>query len=67
MWCKMLISLAFVPTPQISAAFIELQENMPEQLREELTDVFDWFEDYYVGRLNGNGTRRPCLFNSAIW
>ena len=61
---KMIIALAFVPPDHITAAIMELADDLPQ----ELLELLDWLEDNYVGRMNrrGNGRRSP-LFPLHIW
>ena len=61
---KMIIVLAFVPPDHITAAIMELADDLPQ----ELLELLDWLEDNYVGRMNrrGNGRRSP-LFPLHIW
>lgn len=62
--CKMIPALAFVPLSDIDEAIDFLAAQLPP----ELIEVLDWFEDYYVGRVNrrGNG-RRPSMFPPEMW
>ena len=41
MRCKMLLALAFVPTPSVAAAFEAIAEDLPK----ELNELYDYFED----------------------
>ncbi|KAB0801582.1 hypothetical protein PPYR_02653 [Photinus pyralis] len=61
---KMIVGLAFVPMQDMENALNQLSDILPE----ELIPVLDWFEDFYVGRLNrrGNGRREP-MFPHEMW
>ncbi|KAL4107919.1 hypothetical protein QTP88_018188 [Uroleucon formosanum] len=61
---KSIIALAFVPISDLDDALDILSESLPE----ELIDVLDWFEDFYIGRKNRSREgRRPARFSPAMW
>ncbi|KAB0800704.1 hypothetical protein PPYR_06443 [Photinus pyralis] len=61
---KMITSLAFVPINDIDIAVDALAEELPE----ELQPILQWFEDYYIGRVNrGRAGRRPPVFSHEMW
>jgi len=63
----MIIAIAFVPIPKIDEAFSALMDAFPDEFRDELQNIADWLEDYYLGRLQRSGHRRSPLFPPAIW
>ncbi|KAB0805304.1 hypothetical protein PPYR_02274 [Photinus pyralis] len=61
---RMVVSLAFVPTGDLDAAIDRLADVLPV----ELQPLLQWFEDFYVGRLNRRGNvRRPAIFPPEMW
>lgn len=64
LYARMVVSLAFVPTADLDEAIDSLAGELPE----ELQPLLQWFEDYYVGRMNRRGnTRRPAIFPPELW
>ena len=61
--CKMIPALAFVPTQDVSDAFEELSDYLPNVLQ----PVLDYFEDNYIGRPDRRGVRRNPLFAIELW
>ncbi len=61
---KMLVALAFVPIAHLEEAFESL---LALDLTAEITSIFRWFEDTYIGRPNQFGPRRPARFPPSIW
>lgn len=61
---KMITALAFVPINDLDVAFDRLAGHLPV----ELQPLLQWFEDFYLGRMNRNGiNRRPPMFPPAMW
>jgi len=61
---KSIIALAFVPISDLDDALDIVLESLPE----ELIDLLDWFEDFYIGRKNRSCEgRRPTRFSLAMW
>ena len=59
---RMLAAMAFVPAPDVDAAFAELTRNVPE----ELLPILDYFEDTYLGAVR-RGIRRAPRFPATMW
>ena len=59
---RMIAALAFVPLPDVSQAFEELQESSPP----DLEPVIDYFEDNYIGRRRRRNRGRP-FFSHNLW
>ena len=57
--CKILAALAFVPVDKVVDTFEELQANIPEALQE----LYDYFEDTWIGRLRHNNRSSPPFFH----
>nr|XP_033798636.1 uncharacterized protein LOC117359609 [Geotrypetes seraphini] len=62
MFTKMLLALSFVPVDDVAECFQTLEESRPD----ELTLVYDYWEDNYIGRLRPNGRRVPP-FPIPLW
>ncbi|XP_060845775.1 uncharacterized protein LOC132925392 [Rhopalosiphum padi] len=61
---KSIIALAFVPISDLDDALDILSESLPE----ELIDLLNWFEDFYIGRKNRSRVgRRPARFSPTMW
>ena len=60
--CKMLLALAFVPLNSITRAFEVISSDIPE----ELMDLYDYFEDTWIGRPTRH-TRRQPMFPQRVW
>lgn len=60
---RMVISLSFVPIPDLDDAL----EALTIELHDDLAPILNWFEDYYVGRINRNRTRRAATFPPDTW
>ena len=58
----MLIAPSFVPPEDVNAAFDALYESRPDNLE----NVYNYWEDNYVGRLRRNRRANP-LFPIAMW
>lgn len=64
---KSLCSLAFLEESQINEAFEELQEISDNMNLPKLTEVYNYFEDTYIGRLGRRGQRRAANFGKIMW
>jgi hypothetical protein len=62
LYSKMLIALSFVPPEDVASAFDELNESRPDNL----DNVYNYWEDNYVGRLRRNRRANP-LFPITMW
>lgn len=62
LYSKMLIAMSFVPPEDVGSAFDELSESRPDNLQ----NVYDYWEDNYVGRLRRNRRANP-LFPITMW
>jgi hypothetical protein len=62
LYSKMLIALSFVPPEDVGSAFDELNDSRPDNLQ----NVYDYWEDNYVGRLRRNRRANP-LFPITMW
>ena len=60
---RMLTALAFVRQADLSDYYVLLEESFPECAEH----VILYFEEYYIGRLRPNGTRRTPTFPPALW
>ncbi|KAL8621140.1 hypothetical protein ACOMHN_004811 [Nucella lapillus] len=74
LYCRMLASLAFLSPEKITGHFEKLQEDMSERdMDPRLGELYDYFEDNYVGRLrrgrrrDANPTRAPPRFALEFW
>ena len=63
---KALCVLAFFDTSQTVEVFEELQEEAEGLGEEDLVQVYDYFEDTYIGRV-GRRHRKAPLFDKSIW
>ncbi|KAE9534905.1 hypothetical protein AGLY_008197 [Aphis glycines] len=59
---KSIIALAFVPISDLDDALEILSESLPE----ELIDLLDWFEDFYIGRKNRSREDRTNNHAEAV-
>ena len=64
---KSLCSLAFLEESQINEAFEELQEISDNMNLPKLTEVYNYFEDTYIGRLGRRRQRRAANFGKIMW
>ena len=55
---KSLCALAFLDVENVNEAFEQLQEYVEQIAIEGLTDLYDYFEDTYIGRQGRRGVRR---------
>lgn len=62
LYSKMLIALSFVPPEDVGGAFDELNESRPDNLE----NLYNYWEDTYVGRLRRNRRASP-LFPIIMW
>ena len=62
LYSKILIALSFVPPEDVGSAFDELNDSSPDNLQ----NVYDYWEDNYVGRLRRNRRANP-LFPITMW
>jgi len=61
---KSIIALAFILISDLDDVLDILSESLPE----ELIDLLDWFEDFYIGWKNRNREgRQPARFSPAMW
>ena len=60
---RMIVALAFVPIDDLDIAVDELANSTTEVLM----PIIDWFEEYYIGRRNYDGTRRQPMFSPNTW
>ena len=60
---RMLTALAFVRQADLSDYYVLLEESFPECAEH----VILYVEEYYIGRLRPNGTRRTPTFPPALW
>ena len=60
---RMIVALAFLPPNLLEDALEELTNETPEALM----PILNWFEDFYIGRLNRRGIRQPAMFPWKIW
>lgn len=74
LYCRMLGSLAFLSPEKITGHFEKLQEDMSERdMDPRLGELYDYFEDNYVGRLrrgrrrDANPTRAHPRFALEFW
>lgn len=63
LYARMIPALSFVPIEELENALEVLSENLPNQL----TPILDYFEDYYVGRIQRNNRRRRPTFKPEMW
>ena len=61
-FCKMLVALAFVPADDVVAVFEKLQDEIPS----DLDDLFNYFEDSYIGRPYRRRRKDP-FFRIELW
>lgn len=68
-YVKSLGSLAFLPVEQVVRAFEALQEEIDEMedLPAALVEVYESFEDTYIGRQRGRGRRLQPRFIPQTW
>lgn len=64
---KGLCSLAFLEVNQVNEAFEELQEISDNMNLPKLTEVYNYFEDTYIGRQGRRGQRRAPNFGKDMW
>nr|KAI8766140.1 activating transcription factor 7-interacting protein 1 isoform X3 [Biomphalaria glabrata] len=62
MFVKMLLTLSFVPPADVNTAFEELSEARPDVVG----NLYDYWEDNYIGRLRRNRRATP-RFPIALW
>ena len=60
---KSILALAFVKPENVYDYF----ETLEEILSPDEIPALQWFEDYYIGRLNRQGRRRPPIFLIPVW
>ena len=59
----MIPALSFVPIKELENALAVLSKNLPDQL----TPILDYFEDYYVGKIQRNNSHRRPTFKPEMW
>lgn len=60
---KLIIALAFVPLNDLDVAADELADELPD----ELMPLFEWFEEFYIGKKNRRIGRRKPRYSPDIW
>lgn len=61
---KLIIALAFIPLCDLEIATDELADELPD----ELMPLFEWFEEFYIGKKNRrNGNRRKPRYSPDMW
>ena len=60
---KLLLTLAFLPSNEVSNAFDGLVADYPFQL----SPIINYFEDTYIGQRNRRGQKKQLLFNISMW
>ena len=63
---KNLCSLAFLPHEEVVEGF-EQSEDALEDIDPDISDVYTYFEDTYIGRPNRGGNRRNAVFAPNLW
>ena len=64
---KGLCSLAFLEVNQMNEVFEGLQEISDNMNLPKLTEVYNYFEDTYIGRQGRRGQRRTPNFGKDTW
>ena len=62
---KSLAALAFVPVPDVYAAFTELLSSSSFDPR--MDEVVEYFENTWIGRLSALGSRQDPIFEVQLW
>lgn len=62
---RFLSALAFVPTPDVVTAFEYLVTS--QHFPDEVEPVIEYFEDVWIGRPRSRTTRKPPLYQHALW
>ena len=65
--CKMLAALAFMLSGQVQHGFDMLEESREEENLDNLSPLFEFFEDNYIGRYGRGGRRRRPRFSTETW
>ena len=63
---KILCSLAFLPHEEVVEGFEQLEDAL-EDIDPDISDVYTYFEDTYIGRPNRRGNRRNAVFAPNLW
>jgi len=64
---KSLCSLAFLRVEIVPEAFEKLRDSIENIGVDELVQVYDYFEDTYIGRVGRRGIRRSPTFGRTMW
>lgn len=64
---KSLCALAFLDVENVNEAFEQLQEYVEQMAIEGLTNLYDYFEDTYIGRQGRRGVRRNPQIPKEMW
>ena len=59
-------SLAFLPHEEVVDGFEQLEDTL-EDIDPDISDVYTYFEDTYIGRPNRRGNRRNAVFAPNLW
>ena len=63
---KNLCSLAFLPHEEVVEGFEQLEDAL-EDIDPDISDVYTYFEDTYIGQPNRRGNRRNAVFAPNLW
>ena len=61
------MALAFVPLADIDTAFDDLFTEIRNNFDNDMDEIFDYFEDTYIGRIRRNGRRDNPMFPKEMW
>ena len=65
-YCKMLAALAFMEPDEVIQGFDSLDEEREDHDLDQLSPLYEYFEENYIGRIGRRGRRRP-RFNIEMW
>lgn len=60
---KTIIALVFIPLYDLDIAADELADELPD----ELIPLFEWFEEFYIGKKNRRVGRRKPRYSTEMW